>query len=63
MRAELQKTNRELWRLGEERKRLNAAFAHDLRKSCHGAERNWRRRHACWALPCAWSVPLLKRAM
>lgn len=31
MRAELQKTNRELWRLNEERKRLNAAFAHDLR--------------------------------
>ena len=31
MRAELQKTNRELWRQNEERKRLNAAFAHDLR--------------------------------
>lgn len=31
MRAELQKTNRELWRQSEERKRLNAAFAHDLR--------------------------------
>lgn len=31
MRAELQKTNRELWRQNEERRRLNAAFAHDLR--------------------------------
>lgn len=31
MRAELQKTNRELWRQNEERKRLNAVFAHDLR--------------------------------
>lgn len=31
MRAELQRTNRELWRQNEERKRLNAAFAHDLR--------------------------------
>lgn len=31
MRAELQKTNQELWRQSEERKRLNAAFAHDLR--------------------------------
>lgn len=31
MRAELLKTNRELWRQAEERKRLNAAFAHDLR--------------------------------
>lgn len=31
MRAELLRTNRELWRQGEERKRLNAAFAHDLR--------------------------------
>ena len=30
MRAELLKTNRELWRQTEERKRLNAAFAHDL---------------------------------
>ncbi len=31
MRSELQKTNQELWRQNEERKRLNAAFAHDLR--------------------------------
>ena len=31
MRQELLKTNRELWRQTEERKRLNAAFAHDLR--------------------------------
>lgn len=31
MRAELLRANRELWRQGEERKRLNAAFAHDLR--------------------------------
>ena len=31
MRAQLLRTNRELWRQGEERKRLNAAFAHDLR--------------------------------
>ena len=31
MRAELLKTNRELWHQAEERKRLNAAFAHDLR--------------------------------
>ena len=31
MRLELLKTNRELWRQTEERKRLNAAFAHDLR--------------------------------
>ena len=31
MRAELIRTNRELWRQAEERKRLNAAFAHDLR--------------------------------
>ena len=31
MRLELLKTNRELWRQAEERKRLNAAFAHDLR--------------------------------
>ena len=31
MRWELLKTNRELWRQAEERKRLNAAFAHDLR--------------------------------
>lgn len=31
MRLELMETNRELWRQAEERKRLNAAFAHDLR--------------------------------
>lgn len=31
MRLELLKTNQELWRQSEERKRLNAAFAHDLR--------------------------------
>lgn len=31
MRAELLKTNRKLWQQAEERKRLNAAFAHDLR--------------------------------
>lgn len=31
MRGELLRTNRELWRRSEERKRLNAAFAHDLR--------------------------------
>lgn len=31
MRLELLKTNQELWRQDEERKRLNAAFAHDLR--------------------------------
>lgn len=31
MRAELLRTNRELWRQTEERKRLNAAFSHDLR--------------------------------
>ncbi|MDU7030225.1 sensor histidine kinase [Robinsoniella peoriensis] len=31
MRRELQKNNREMWRQMEERKRLNAAFAHDLR--------------------------------
>ena len=31
MRQELLKTNQELWRQAEERKRLNAAFAHDLR--------------------------------
>ena len=31
MRASLLETNRELWRQTEERKRLNAAFAHDLR--------------------------------
>lgn len=31
MRAELLKSNRELWRQTEERKRLNAAFSHDLR--------------------------------
>lgn len=31
MRAELLKTNQELWQQAEERKRLNAAFAHDLR--------------------------------
>lgn len=31
MRRELLKTNQELWRQSEERKRLNAAFAHDLR--------------------------------
>lgn len=31
MRAELLKSNRTLWRQAEERKRLNAAFAHDLR--------------------------------
>ena len=31
MRAELLHTNQELWRQAEERKRLNAAFAHDLR--------------------------------
>ncbi len=31
MRAQLLKTNQELWRQIEERKRLNAAFAHDLR--------------------------------
>ena len=31
MRAELLRTNRELWRQAEERKRINAAFAHDLR--------------------------------
>ena len=31
MRAELLKTNQELWRQAEERRRLNAAFAHDLR--------------------------------
>lgn len=31
MRLELLKNNRELWRQAEERKRLNAAFSHDLR--------------------------------
>ncbi len=31
MRKELLKTNQELWQQAEERKRLNAAFAHDLR--------------------------------
>ncbi|ETT67314.1 MULTISPECIES: HAMP domain-containing sensor histidine kinase [Paenibacillus] len=31
MRCELLKNNRELWRQTEERKRLNAAFSHDLR--------------------------------
>ena len=31
MRAELLHTNQELWRQAEERKRLNAAFSHDLR--------------------------------
>jgi len=31
MRVELLKTNQELWRQTEERKRLNAAFSHDLR--------------------------------
>lgn len=31
MRAELLKTNQELWRQAEERKRLNATFSHDLR--------------------------------
>lgn len=31
MRGELMHTNQELWRQAEERKRLNAAFAHDLR--------------------------------
>ncbi len=31
MRLKLLKTNQELWRQSEERKRLNAAFAHDLR--------------------------------
>ena len=31
MRRELLKTNQELWRQAEERRRLNAAFAHDLR--------------------------------
>jgi len=31
MRAQLLKSNKELWRQMEERKRLNAAFAHDLR--------------------------------
>ena len=31
MRAELLRTNQELWRQAEERKRLNAAFSHDLR--------------------------------
>lgn len=31
MRMELLKTNQELWRQAEERKRLNAAFAHNLR--------------------------------
>lgn len=31
MRAELLQTNQKLWRQAEERKRLNAAFSHDLR--------------------------------
>lgn len=31
MRGELLKSNQELWRQAEERKRLNAAFSHDLR--------------------------------
>ena len=31
MRVELMRTNQELWRQAEERRRLNAAFAHDLR--------------------------------
>lgn len=31
MRVELLQTNQELWRQAEERKRLNAAFSHDLR--------------------------------
>lgn len=31
MRGELMRTNQELWRQTEERRRLNAAFAHDLR--------------------------------
>ncbi|GGO02608.1 HAMP domain-containing sensor histidine kinase [Saccharibacillus kuerlensis] len=31
MRGELERSNREMWRIAEERKRLNAAFSHDLR--------------------------------
>lgn len=31
MRESLQETNREIWKIMEERRRLNAAFAHDLR--------------------------------
>ena len=31
MRASLLKANRELWRVAEDRRRMNAAFAHDLR--------------------------------
>ncbi len=31
MRAALEQSNRESWRIAEERKRLNAAFSHDLR--------------------------------
>ncbi|MDE6622686.1 MAG: HAMP domain-containing protein, partial [Lachnospiraceae bacterium] len=31
MRGDLMRTNQELWRQAEERRRLNAAFAHDLR--------------------------------
>lgn len=31
MRSQLQQNNRQLWRQAEERRRLNAAFAHDLR--------------------------------
>lgn len=31
MRAALEKNNREMWKSMEERKRLNAAFSHDLR--------------------------------
>ena len=38
MRAELLRSNQELWRQAEERKRLNAAFAHDLRNPLHIAQ-------------------------
>lgn len=31
MRGQLQRSHQELWRQGEERRRLNAAFSHDLR--------------------------------
>ena len=31
MRGQLQRNHQELWRQGEERRRLNAAFSHDLR--------------------------------
>ena len=61
MREELLKSNQELWRQAEERKRLNAAFSHDLRNPItvlkgRAAARLWK---CCKAYGKRWGKRLL----